>query len=117
MVEQRSNAGAFWRIDLVGVVTFAVVLVGIGMNYPEIKSHEEMTKTALTDVTKTTEGFQADVGKFIERQDKRAEQQAQVDRDCPRHRHGKNGEIFYCGQPQETTEPLDPDPPAAIKKH
>lgn len=118
MADEKSATRAFWHIDIVGIVTFAVLLVGIGMSYQEIKSHEQQTKDALSSVQGKTQDFDAKVGAFIVREDTRAARQEQIDKDCPRHRHGKKGEIFYCGQQFGGT--LDPpaafsDEPAAVK--
>jgi hypothetical protein len=46
--------------------------------------------------------------------------QAQVDQDCPRHRHGANGLIYYCGQRNtafaDTVRAPDPHIDPAIVK-
>ena len=108
------QAKGFWHIDIVGIITFVVLLFGIGASYQEIKTHEEMTRDALIKMEQSSSDFRSKMVEFAKRQDNRASRQDQIDRDCPRHRHGKGGQIFYCGQsePVFSEDPLDDPPPA-----
>ena len=110
-----NDGRAFWHIDLVGVLTVLVLVAGITGGYTELKLHEQMTREGLSDVAKEAKEFHGKMMDFARKQEGRESRQDQIDRDCPRHRHGKHGQIFYCGQAEPTfseAPPIDDDPPA-----
>ncbi len=112
-----SNTKGFWHIDLMSVITIGVLVVGLVGGYTELKMHEQMTREGLSDVAREAKDFHGRMTDFVKREDKRAARQDQIDQDCPRHWHGKKGEIHYCGQaePIFREEPPDDDPPADIQ--
>lgn len=104
-----NNGRTFWHIDIVGALEVLALVVAIVGGYTELKVHEQMTRDGLESVAKEAKEFHNKMEDFAKRQDNRAVRQDQVDRDCPRHRHGRNGQIFYCGQPEPVFSGDRPD--------
>lgn len=105
MAELKIDKSKFFTMNAVEVVTLVVLILSAGAGLAELRIHHNQDQAALndakaasTEVAKHTEEFRLEVNRFISRQDQEAARQRQADIDCPRHRHGKGGQIFYCGQ-------------------
>jgi len=113
---EKVNGGGFFNVNVLEIIILAGMVFGFGVTYAEIKYQQSDNKAAIADVAAKTEDFRKKVDVFITHVDGHLSRQVQIDKDCPRHRHGKGGQIFYCGQefgaPQSLSMP-DGDPPAA----
>jgi hypothetical protein len=106
--------GGFFNVNVLEVIILAGMVFGFGVTYAEMKYQQTENKDAIVEVGKKTEDFRKRVDTFIGHVESQLTRERQIDKDCPRHRHGKGGQVFYCGQEYGAPQSLsgqDNDPP------